>query len=88
LKGEREGIALSRPGSIRSVSRAAETSDVGADTHAISYLAGLGSSSAGYRTGQPWLVPAGVQSVVTPSGKKIAAATGHALHRSFGAGSL
>ena len=44
--------------------------------NAISYLAGLGSSSAGYRTGQPWLVPAGVQSVVTPSGKKIAAQPG------------
>jgi hypothetical protein len=44
--------------------------------NAISYLAGLGSSSAGYRTGQPWLVPAGVQSVILPSGKKIAAQPG------------
>src|SRR5258708_28973804 len=44
--------------------------------NAISYLAGLGSSSAGYRTGLPWLAPAGVQSVVTPSGKKIAAQPG------------
>ena len=44
--------------------------------NAISYLAGLGSSSAGYRTGQPWLVPAGVQSIVVPSGKKIAAQPG------------
>jgi hypothetical protein len=44
--------------------------------NAISYLAGLGSSSSGYRTGQPWLVPAGVQSVVLPSGKKIAAQPG------------
>lgn len=44
--------------------------------NAISYLAGLGSSSAGYRTGQPWLAPAGVQSVVIPSGKKIAAQPG------------
>jgi hypothetical protein len=42
----------------------------------VSYLAGLGSSSNGYRTGQPWLVPAGVQSVIIPSGKKIVAQPG------------
>ncbi len=44
--------------------------------NAISYLAGLGSSGAGYRTGEPWLVPAGVNSVVLPSGKKIATQPG------------
>jgi hypothetical protein len=44
--------------------------------NAISYLAGLGSSSAGYHTGEPWLVPAGVSSVVVPSGKKIATQPG------------
>src|SRR5579863_1367629 len=38
--------------------------------NAISYLAGLGSSSAGYRTGEPWLVPAGVERVILPSEKK------------------
>ena len=38
--------------------------------NAISYLAGLGASSSGYRTGQPWLVPAGIQQVILPSGKK------------------
>ncbi len=38
--------------------------------NAISYLAGLGSSSTGYRTGAPWLVPAGVQKVILPSGKR------------------
>jgi hypothetical protein len=38
--------------------------------NAISYLAGLGSTSSGYRTGQPWLVPAGVDQVILPSGKK------------------
>src|SRR3984957_2407000 len=38
--------------------------------NAISYLAGLGSTSSGYRTGQPWLVPAGVDRVILPSGKK------------------
>ena len=44
--------------------------------NAISYLAGLGSSSTGYRTGAPWLVPAGVQKVILPSGKKIATQPG------------
>jgi hypothetical protein len=44
--------------------------------NAISYLAGLGGSSSGYRTGQPWLVPAGVERVVLPSGKKKAAHPG------------
>src|SRR5271156_3353092 len=38
--------------------------------NAISYLAGLGGSSSGYRTGQPWLAPAGVERVILPSGKK------------------
>ncbi|HZC45510.1 MAG TPA: BatA and WFA domain-containing protein [Candidatus Acidoferrum sp.] len=44
--------------------------------NAISYLAGLGGSSAGYRTGQPWLAPAGVEHVILPSGKKVAAHPG------------
>jgi hypothetical protein len=38
--------------------------------NAIGYLAGLGGSSIGYRTGQPWLAPAGVARVVLPSGVK------------------
>ena len=44
--------------------------------NAISYLAGLGGSSIENRTGQPWLVPAGVESVILPSGKKIASKPG------------
>jgi hypothetical protein len=44
--------------------------------NAISYLAGLGGSSSGYRTGQPWLVPAGVERVIVPSGRKIKARPG------------
>jgi hypothetical protein len=44
--------------------------------NAISYLAGLGGSSSGYRTGQPWLAPAGVERVILPSGKKKAARPG------------
>jgi len=44
--------------------------------NAISYLAGLGGSSSGYRTGQPWLVPAGVERVILPSGRKVGAHPG------------
>ena len=44
--------------------------------NAISYLAGLGASGTGYRTGQPWLVPAGVERVIVPSGEKVAARPG------------
>jgi hypothetical protein len=43
--------------------------------NAISYLAGLGASS-GYRTGQPWLAPAGVERVILPSGSAVAAHPG------------
>jgi hypothetical protein len=42
----------------------------------LSYLAGLGASSAGYHTGQPWLVPAGVETVTLPSGKKVKSTPG------------
>jgi len=44
--------------------------------NAISYLAGLGASSSGYRTGQLWLVPAGVERVILPSGSAVAAHPG------------
>lgn len=44
--------------------------------NALSYLAGLGASSAGFRTGQPWLVPAGVERVILPSGGPVAAQPG------------
>jgi len=43
--------------------------------NAISYLAGLGASS-GYRTGQPWLAPAGVERVIIPSGSAVVAHPG------------
>ncbi len=42
----------------------------------LSYLAGLGANSAGYRTGQPWLVPAGVDRIKLPSGSSVAAKPG------------
>jgi hypothetical protein len=44
--------------------------------NALSHLAGLGANSAGYRTGQPWLVPAAVREVIVPSGRKVAAKPG------------
>lgn len=37
----------------------------------LGYLAGVGANSGGYRTGQPWLVPAGVHDVVLPTGKDV-----------------
>ncbi len=42
----------------------------------LGYLAGVGANSGGYRTGQPWLVPAGVHEVVLPSGKEVPAKPG------------
>jgi len=42
----------------------------------LGYLAGVGANSGGYRTGEPWLVPAGVHDVVLPSGKDIPAKPG------------
>jgi hypothetical protein len=37
----------------------------------LSYLSGFGSEDAGYRTGEPWIVPAGVSEIITPSGNKV-----------------
>ena len=42
----------------------------------LGYLAGVGANSQGFRTGEPWLVPAGVHDVVLPSGKTVAAKPG------------
>lgn len=42
----------------------------------LSYLAGLGADAGSYRTGKPWLVPAGVTMVSLPSGRKIKATPG------------
>ncbi len=36
--------------------------------NALSYLAGLGAETAGYHTGDPWIVPAGVNTIVLPDG--------------------
>src|SRR5579875_486801 len=37
----------------------------------LGYLSGFGSEDKGYRTGEPWIVPAGVGEIITPSGKTI-----------------
>jgi hypothetical protein len=42
----------------------------------LGYLAGVGANSGGYHTGQPWLVPGGVDTVTLPSGKEVAAHPG------------
>lgn len=42
----------------------------------LSYLAGLGADSVGYRTGEPWLVPAGVEKIILPSGSSVAVKPG------------
>ncbi|MGD0072711.1 MAG: BatA domain-containing protein [Candidatus Binataceae bacterium] len=42
----------------------------------LSYLAGLGADSVGYRTGEPWLVPAGVAKIILPSGSSVAVKPG------------
>ncbi|MBV8771385.1 MAG: hypothetical protein JO166_03490, partial [Deltaproteobacteria bacterium] len=36
----------------------------------LSYLAGFGAQGAGLRTGEPWMVPAGVSEIILPSGRK------------------
>jgi hypothetical protein len=37
----------------------------------LGYLSGFGSEDAGYRTGEAWIVPAGVTEIITPSGIKV-----------------
>ena len=39
--------------------------------NSLSYLAGFGAETAGYHTGDPWIVPAGVDAIVPPNGHKI-----------------
>jgi hypothetical protein len=42
----------------------------------LSYLAGLSSDTTGYRTGEPWPVPAGVSRIVLPSGRALSVTPG------------
>jgi hypothetical protein len=37
----------------------------------LSRLTGLGAPTAGFRTGEPWLIPAGIKSVTLPSGQEL-----------------
>jgi hypothetical protein len=61
----------------------------------LNYLAGLGAQSEGFRTGQPWLIPAGTTQVMLPSGRRIDVQTGQlfedtaeqGLYRLAGSGS-
>ena len=39
-------------------------------------LAGFGAQTGGYRTGEPWMVPAGVTTIVLPSGRREAVQSG------------
>lgn len=42
----------------------------------LSYLAGFGAQATGFRTGEPWIVPAGVNRVTVPAGVKHAVQPG------------
>ncbi|HTJ09489.1 MAG TPA: BatA domain-containing protein [Candidatus Binataceae bacterium] len=44
--------------------------------NSLSYLAGFGAETAGYHTGDPWIVPAGVDAIVPPDGRKIKVTSG------------
>ena len=39
--------------------------------NSLSYLAGFGAETGGYHTGDPWIVPATIETIVTPDGRKI-----------------
>lgn len=42
----------------------------------LSYLAGFGVHAGGYRTGEAWIVPAGVTRIITPAGDRVAVTAG------------
>ena len=46
----------------------AESADVDPTLNMLGYLAGFGAQTAGFRTGEPWIVPAGVKTIILPSG--------------------
>ncbi len=54
----------------------------------LSHLAGLGADSAGYHTGEPWLVPAGVEKIILPSGEARHGGAGNVFHRRHATGNL
>ena len=37
----------------------------------LSYLAGLGGDASGFRTGEPWIVPSGTRTIITPDGRSV-----------------
>ena len=42
----------------------------------MGYLAGFGAHTGGYRTGEAWLVPAGVNAIIRPSGERVPVSAG------------
>ncbi len=47
----------------------------------LSQLTGLGAPTAGFRTGEPWIVPAGVKAITTPTGERVPVAAGQTFTR-------
>lgn len=42
----------------------------------LGHLAGLGADTGGFRTGEGWIVPAGVKQIILPSGNRLAVTAG------------
>lgn len=47
----------------------------------LSQLTGLGAPTAGFRTGEPWIVPAGVKEVTLPTGERVPVTAGQIFSR-------
>ena len=47
----------------------------------LSQLTGLDAPTAGFRTGEPWLVPAGVKAITTPAGEHLPVIAGQTFRR-------
>lgn len=47
----------------------------------LSQLTGLGAPTAGFRTGEPWLIPAGVKTVTLPAGEHVTVEAGQTFAR-------
>ena len=47
----------------------------------LSQLTGLGAPAAGFRTGEPWIVPAGVKEVTLPTGESVPVVAGRTFTR-------
>ena len=54
----------------------------------LGYLSGFGSEDAGHRTGEPWIVPAGVNKIITPRRKNHPRRAWNSVHSGKPAGDL